>query len=85
MNIAKEYELDSKVTSIDISNKEDYIINIQEEGKKVHLGDGSNINNKMLYIVAIIEAEKQKEGEIFANGDLNKNFRVYFRASTEPK
>ena len=85
MNIAKEYELDSKVTSIDISNKEDYIINIQEEGKKVHLGDGSNINNKMLYIVAIIEAEKQKEGEIFANGDLNKNFRVYFRESIEPK
>lgn len=32
----------------------------------------------MLYVKAIITEERGIEGEIFANGDLNKN-NVYFR------
>lgn len=75
----KENQLDKEVTSIDISNKNDYIIYMQKEKKKIHLGDGSNLSNKMLYVIAIINEEKGKEGEIFANGDLNQKFKVYFR------
>ena len=52
---------------------------MQEEKKIIHLGDASNLSNKMLYIVTIIEQEKEREGDIFANGDLNSNFKVYFR------
>lgn len=81
MNVTKEYELDNKVTSIDIMDKNNYSIYLEEEKKKVHLGDGSNLSNKMLYVNAIIEEEKGKTGEIFANGDLNNKFRVYFRES----
>ena len=69
----------NKVTNIDISNKNDYSIYMQEEKKTIHLGDASNLSNKMLYVVTIIEQEKGKEGDIFANGDLNSNFKVYFR------
>ena len=79
MNSMKESNLDSKVTTIDISDKNDYIIYMQSENKKIHLGDGSNLSNKMLYVIAIIEEEKDKKGEIFANGDLNDKFKVYFR------
>ena len=79
MNSMKESNLDSKVTTIDISNKNDYIIYMQSENKKIHLGDGSNLSNKMLYVIAIIDEEKDTKGEIFANGDLNDNFKVYFR------
>lgn len=79
MNAMKENQLDKEVTSIDISNKNDYIIYMQNEKKKIHLGDGSNLSNKMLYVIAIINEEKGKEGEIFANGDLNQKFKVYFR------
>lgn len=79
MNAMKENQLDKEVTTIDISNKNDYIIYMQNEKKKVHLGDGSNLSNKMLYVIAIINEEKGKEGEIFANGDLNQKFKVYFR------
>lgn len=79
MNVMKDNQLDQVVTSIDISNKNDYIIYIQQEGKKIHLGDASNLSNKMLYVVAIIEEEKGVNGEIFANGDLNQKFKVYFR------
>lgn len=81
INATKEYELDNKVTSIDMSNKNEYSIYLEEEGKKVYLGDSSNLSNKMLYVNAIIEKEKGKAGEIFANGDLNNKFRVYFRES----
>ena len=52
---------------------------IEQEQKKVHLGDNTNLSNKILYVNAIIEQEKGKAGEIFANGDLNNKFRVYFR------
>ncbi len=79
MNAMKENQLDKEVTTIDISNKNDYIIYMQNEKKKIHLGDGSNLSNKMLYVIAIINEEKGKEGEIFANGDLNQKFKVYFR------
>lgn len=81
MNAAKEYDLDTKVTSIDISDKNEYSIYLEEEKKKAHLGDNTNLSNKMLYVNAIIEEEKGKAGEIFANGDLNNKFRVYFRES----
>lgn len=78
MDAANEKGLKDKVTSIDISDKNDYIINIEEKGKKVHLGNISNLSNKMLYVIAIMEQE-EKEGEIFVNGDLNNKFQPYFR------
>ena len=79
MNVAKENELDTKVTSIDISKENEYSIYIQEEDKKIHFGDASNLSNKMLYVVAIIDAEKGVAGEIYVNGDLNNKFEPYFR------
>ena len=60
MDSAKENNLDSKVTSIDITNENEYSIYLEEEQKRVHLGDGSNLSNKMLYVLAIIEQEKGK-------------------------
>ena len=79
MSAMNDSGLSQKVTSIDISNEKDYSIYMQEERKTVHLGDGSNLSNKMLYIMAILEEEKDVAGEIFANGDLNSDFRVYFK------
>lgn len=79
MNVAKDNELDNKVTTIDITNKNDYIIYMQEENKKIHLGNVSNLSNKVLYVVAILEKEKGKQGDIYVNGDLNNKFQPYFR------
>lgn len=79
LDSANENKLEGKVTSIDISNKNEYSIYIESEKKKVHLGDSTNISNKMLYVLAIIEKEKGKEGDIFVNGDLNNKFQPYFR------
>ena len=81
MNVTKEDGLDAKVTSIDIRDKNEYSMYLEEEKKRVYLGDNTNLSNKMLYVNAVIEEEKEKKGEIFANGDLNNKFRVYFRES----
>lgn len=79
MSVMNDNSLYDKVTNIDISDKNDYIIYMQDEKKTIHLGDASNLNNKMLYIIEILEKEKDVEGDIFVNGDLNNNFKVYFR------
>jgi len=83
MNIAKENELDSKISFINIKNKNEYVLYLEEENKKVHLGDNTNLSNKMIYVVALIEKEKDKAGEIFVNGDLNNKFQPYFREKVE--
>ena len=79
MSSAKENNLDTEVTNIDINDKNEYIIYLEQEKKTIHLGDSSNLSNKMLYIVAILEQEKDIEGDIFVNGDLNNKFQPYFR------
>ena len=79
MNICKNYELDSKVTNIDISTKDEYTLYLEEEKKTIYLGDKSNLSNKMLYVQVIIEENRGKEGEIFVNGDLNNNFKPRFK------
>ena len=79
LNICKDYELDTKVSTIDITNKNDYILYMEEEMKTIHLGDESNLSNKMLYVPAILEENKGKEGTIYVNGDINNNFKPRFR------
>lgn len=79
MDSAKENNLDSKVTSIDVLNKNEYNIYIEEEQKTIHLGDATNLTNRMIRVQAILEAEKGIAGDIFVNGDFNNKFKAYFR------
>ena len=79
MNICKSYELDKKVSSIDITNKNDYIMYMEEEKKTIHLGNDSNLTNKMLYVPAILKENQGKEGTIYLNGNINGDFRPRFR------
>lgn len=79
MNVAKDNNIETKVTSIDIINKNDYSLYIKEEKKRIYLGDNTNLGNKILHAIAIMEKEKGNEGEIYVNGDLNNKFRTFFR------
>lgn len=79
MNICKSYELDKKVSTINITDKSNYILYLEEEKKEIHLGDNTNLSNKMLYVPAILEENKEKEGTIYVNGDINNNFKPRFR------
>ena len=79
MNICKSYELDKKVSSIDITNENNYVIYMEEEKKTIYLGDNTNLSNKMLYVPAIIQENQGKEGTIYVDGDMNSNFKPRFR------
>ena len=77
--LTQKYEIDKMVTSIDINDKNEYSIYIEQENKTIHLGNNTNLSDKLLNAVAIMEKEKDKAGEIFVNGDLNNKFQPYFR------
>lgn len=66
------------ITKINIQNKQNYILALENEKKTVYIGDATNLSNRMLYLKAVLEEEKGVEGEVFINGDLNKQ-DVYFR------
>lgn len=65
---ANSISIGNFITYIDISNKQNYVVRMDEKKKTIHLGDASNLSNKLLYAKAIIEKEEGVEGEILANG-----------------
>ena len=78
-NIWKNNDIEQKITSIDITNKLEYTLYVEEEKQKIYLGDESNLNNKILWVQAIMKDNKGIEGEIYVNGDLNDKFKPRFK------
>ena len=76
---SQEIQIKDKIATINMENKNNYILTLQDLKKVIYLGDTSNLANKMLYIKAIIEREVEKEGKIFVNGEFNEGFEPYFR------
>lgn len=75
INTIKNNEINSYIDSINVEDKNDYTIIMKEENKKIHLGNASNINDRILMLKEILTKEKGKTGEVFIK-ELNK---VYFR------
>lgn len=73
-----ENNLKDKITKINISDKSNYIITMEKEKKKIYLGDTTNMSTKMLWINEFLNSEKENEGIIYLNVDLN-NEEPYFR------
>lgn len=82
MSICKEYKLDTKISSIDISNVNNYILTMDGEKKTIELGNSNNLNTKILYIPSILESNQGKEGTIYLNGDFNNGFSPRFRENS---
>ena len=72
MDITKNFELEELITRIDITDSSDYIVYMDSEGKKIYLGDGVDLNTKILPLSKILEQTIGKSGEIFLNMDLNE-------------
>lgn len=68
----------TKINRIDISDKQNYTLHMEDEKKIVYLGDASHLSSRMLYIKVALEDTRGLEGEIFAKGDLEKE-KVFFR------
>ena len=77
MKAAESNEIANIVTKINISDKQEYVLELKSEKKTVHVGDTSNLSTKMLYIKEIIEQNKKIEGEILVNTDLNNKWAIF--------
>lgn len=75
---AKNYEVDTYITKIDISDDDDYKLILDNEQKKVYLGSCSDLNTRILYMKEILNNEKGKKGELFINSNLSEH-PPYFR------
>lgn len=72
-------EIKDKITKIDISDHNDYLIYFESLGKIAHLGNINTLNGKMTRIKKILDDESEYQGEIFVNVDLNSGEYPYFR------
>lgn len=77
METAKSKSIKDIITAIDITDKNNFILEIPSEKKTVQFGDSSNINVKILWIVDIIGRTKDEEGEIIVKSSDTK--KAYFR------
>lgn len=77
MQTAESNNISNLITKINIENKQNYILELKDEKKTVHVGDISNLSTKMLYIKSIIEQNKKIEGEILVNTDLNNKGAIF--------
>lgn len=64
--------------SININDGE-YIMHLENSKKLVYLGDASNLAYRIDAVKEAINKIPEKQGSLYANGDLNGNFELYFR------
>ena len=78
MENAQKNDISKFISKIIIKDNE-YILDLKEEKKTVYLGNAKDITIQMYYVKSIIDNEKDKEGKIFVNGNINSGFKPYFR------
>lgn len=76
---SEKIQIKEQITSINIQDKNDYILNLPAYKKIVYIGDTSNLATKMLRTKDILDKTMENEGKIFVNGEFNKGFDPYFR------
>lgn len=80
ISVAQVNDIASLITTIDITDSNDYKLYFESEQKEAYLGDCSDLETRMLYLTAILKSESGKPGEIFVNMNLNID-DAFFRES----
>ena len=78
INYCKYNAIENKITSIDVTDDTNYIVYFKEDKKTVYLGDASNLSERLSLLKIILNNEKEKEIEVFMNGNLNED-EVFIR------
>ena len=78
MSVIQSNGIENVITSVDITDKKNFVLNLENDGKTVQLGDGSDLNTKILYMKKILEKEVGNTGIIYIGGDLDEGY-VYYR------
>ena len=74
----KSNGVENKITSVDITNRKNFILILEEENKTVYIGDGTDLNTRVLYMKKILQAESGNKGIIFIDNNLDEGY-VYFK------
>lgn len=69
----KSNNIEANLTSIDISDNKNYILEFANEKKKIMLGDASDLSAKMAWISLFIKERKNENGTLHLNAN-----EVYF-------
>lgn len=77
MESANSNGIGETITKIDISNSQNYKLILEGEEKIVHLGDATDISDRMIMLKAILEKEKGNAGEILQ--DVSDKTKYIFR------
>ncbi len=76
MDSANSNGIAELITKINIENKEDFVIILEEKGITVYLGDmEKEVNEKIRYLKEILTIENGSEGELFLEDMSRKYFR----------
>lgn len=67
MDAIKNNDINTKLTSIEISYKDNYILEFADEQKKVMLGDSLDLSAKMAWINLFIKEKKNEAGIVYLN------------------
>ena len=78
INHCKYNTIENQITDIDVTDNTNYIVYFKKDKKTVYLGDASNLNERLSLLKTILTNEKDKEIEIFMNGNLNED-EVFIR------
>lgn len=81
-NYCKYHSIENTITSIDVTDTNNYIIYFEKDNKVLYIGNASNLNERLSLLKAILTSEKGKKGEIFMNGNITED-KVYFRENNK--
>lgn len=73
MDAIKNNDIDSKLTSIDITDNNNYILEFANENKNIILGEAKDLSAKMTWIKLFITQKKNEKGTVYLNAE-----NVYF-------
>lgn len=77
---AKNNGILTYITSINITNIDDIVLNLDTEQKIAYFGDCSNANLRILYLKKMLEEENGHAGEAYINGNIHTlKPKPYFR------
>lgn len=75
---SRKIEIADKITQYQVKNE--YIVNLENDGITINLGDCTNLKDRMYYVNGILKKEAGNKGTVHADGNFNEGFLAYFSA-----
>ena len=81
VNCCKYNSIQNEITSINVSDTNNYTIKFDNGEKTAYLGNNTKLNEKVLSLKQVLEKEEGNKGEIFVDENALERNRVYFKQS----